>query len=75
MFGLGWMEMLIIGAVVMFIAGPTAGPKLFKAVRTMYTAKRDITSGSGLDKLMGVNRAIGTLTGVDEEEDAPDDEG
>ncbi len=53
MFGLGWTELLIIGAVIAFIAGPAGVKKAFTTFRTLQQAKSDLQSGRLPTVLMG----------------------
>ena len=51
MFGLGWIELLVIAGVVSLLAGPVAMRKLVKTARDVHQLK---TNPQGaLDKLMG----------------------
>ena len=74
MFGLGGMEMLIIGAAIMWIAGPIAGPKLLQAVRSSYEAKSGITGASGLGRLVEIDEAIESLADRADPDDEPADD-
>jgi len=60
-FGLGWIELLVIGGVVSLLAGPVMMRKLVKAARDVHQLKTN--PQSALDKLMG-----------DEDEERPDSE-
>ncbi len=59
MFGLGWMELLIIGGALMLIAGPAAAPKLLAGFDAIRRAR-------GLDKLSKANAALEALSGAEE---------
>ncbi|MEM9191674.1 MAG: hypothetical protein AAGF12_21050 [Myxococcota bacterium] len=59
MFGLGPIELLIIGAIVLAIAGPAAAPKLLKTFKSVQNAKKELTGAAGLEKLV-----TGELDGV-----------
>lgn len=71
MFGLGWMELLIIGGVIMLFAGPVGAKKLFGSLRQLQRTKDELTGARGLDKLSKIDE----LLGGDGEEQASDDEG
>ena len=47
------MELLIIAALVMFLAGPTALGKLVGAGRSVQKAKRDLKRATALPQLLG----------------------
>ena len=53
MFGLGWIEMLVIGAVISLIAGPAVLRKLLGHARALDQAKRDFPGPGALDRLLG----------------------
>ncbi|MGE0784382.1 MAG: twin-arginine translocase TatA/TatE family subunit [Sandaracinaceae bacterium] len=59
MFGLGWLEILIIGGAIMLIAGPAALTKLMRTAQEIQKTKSDLMSGNlekvgeVLDKMSG----------------------
>lgn len=68
------MELLIIAAAVMFIAGPAALGKLISAGRSAQKAKSDLSGAVGLEKLLGLGDAPeDTDDPVDPEDPPPDD--
>jgi len=52
MFGLGWVELLIIGAVVTFLAGPAALRHVVASGRALQKTKDDLTGPRALDRLL-----------------------
>ena len=52
MFGLGPGELLLLAAVVVLVAGPTAIPKLFKGLKTFHEARSKLTPKGIVDSLM-----------------------
>lgn len=63
MFGLGWMELLIIGGAIMLFAGPAALKRIVGAARDLEQTKRDLTGPGAIERLLGEG----------EEEEARDD--
>jgi len=61
MFGLGWTELLLIGGVIMLIAGPAAAPKLLASFESVRRAR-------GLDKISKMNAALDSLSEEDDSE-------
>lgn len=53
MFGLGWLELLIIGGAIMLLAGPVALKRLVGSVRALEQTKRDLTAPGAVDRLLG----------------------
>ncbi|MEC7519369.1 MAG: twin-arginine translocase TatA/TatE family subunit [Myxococcota bacterium] len=62
MFGLGWMEMLIIGGAIMLLAGPVVGKRLLASAKALDQTRRDLTGPGAIDRLLG-----------DEDEEEPRD--
>lgn len=52
MFGLGWVEMLIIGGAIMLIAGPAVGKRLLASAKALDQTRRDLTGPGALDRLL-----------------------
>ncbi|MCB9593999.1 MAG: twin-arginine translocase TatA/TatE family subunit [Sandaracinaceae bacterium] len=63
MFGLGWMEMLIIGGAISLIAGPVMLRRLVKGAQELHQMKSDLTGPRMLERLM-----------KDDEEPEPEEE-
>ena len=53
MFGLGWVELLIIGGVISLIAGPVALRRVVRSARDLEQTKRDLTGPGALRRLLG----------------------
>lgn len=66
MFGLGWMELLIIGGVIMLFAGPVGARKLLQSVQQLQKTKNDLMGGTPLERLQKVDEM---LAGKDAAED------
>lgn len=58
-FGLGWIELLVIAAAVSLLAGPVALRRLVATARSVEKVKSDLTGPNALRRLM---------------DDAPDDD-
>lgn len=53
MFGLGWVELLIIGGVISLIAGPAMLKRLVGSARALDQTRRDLTGPGALERLLG----------------------
>ena len=53
MFGLGWIEILIIAGVISLIAGPVALRKIVKAAQDVNRVKSDLTGPRVFERLLG----------------------
>jgi Sec-independent protein translocase protein TatA len=53
MFGLGWLELLIVGGAVMLLAGPVALRRLVAAGRELQKTKDELTGPRALERLLG----------------------
>lgn len=53
MFGLGWLELLIIGGAIMLLAGPVALKRLVGSARALEQTKRDLSGPGALDRFLG----------------------
>ncbi len=71
MFGLGWIELLVIAGVIMLFAGPAGVRKVVRTVQSLKQTKDELTGGSALDKLQKVDELLG---GERDEPEAPADE-
>ena len=67
MFGLGWMELLIIGGVIMLFAGPVGARKLLQSVQQLQKTKNDLMGGTPLERLQKVDEMLGGKPASDEE--------
>jgi len=54
-FGLGWVELLIIGGAIMLIAGPTVGKRLLASARALDQTRRDLSGPGALDRLLAAD--------------------
>jgi Sec-independent protein translocase protein TatA len=52
MFGLGVGELLLLGAIIALVGGPTAIPKIVRALRSVQKAKSELTGKALLGRLM-----------------------
>ena len=53
MFGLGWLEFLIIGGAIALIAGPVALRRVLSAGRELQKTKDELTGPGALARLLG----------------------
>lgn len=53
MFGLGWMELLIIAGVISLFAGPAALRQVVKVARDVQKTKNELTGPKALERLIG----------------------
>ena len=73
MFGLGWMELLIIVGAIMLIAGPVAGPKLIKSLRSLLEARSGLSGATGLTKLLEIDKTIESIAEKIDPKEEPED--
>ena len=57
MFGLGWMELIIIAGAISLLAGPVALRRIVQSARELEKTKRDLTGPGALDRLLGEDEA------------------
>ncbi|MFK7989933.1 MAG: hypothetical protein AB8I08_28190 [Sandaracinaceae bacterium] len=69
MFGLGWIEIAVIGAVISFIAGPTVLRRVVGQARQLHQLKNGLTGPAMLDRLMGEEPPSPDGTGEAEPDD------
>ena len=78
MFGLGWMELLIIGGVIMLFAGPVGAKKLFQTMQDLNKTKNDLMGGTPLERLQKVDELLGgehdaaALEAIEDEDPEPE---
>ena len=66
--------MLVIVGAIMLIAGPTAGPKLIEALRSIHKVKSDLTGATAITKLLEVDKTLSSLADqIDPEDDVHDE--
>ena len=56
MFGLGWVELAIIGGVIMLLGGPVVVRRLLGTARQLQQAKNDLTGPGALERLLDTDR-------------------
>ena len=69
MFGMGWMELLIIGGVISLIFGPAALGKIFRTFQQVEKTKSELTGASGLAKLGKLDEALMSLDPGDDDDE------
>jgi len=68
-FGLGWLELLVIGGGIMLVAGPAGVRKVVETVQSAQKMKSDLTGPGALKRLLLDDRPAPTDTdGEDEPE-------
>ncbi len=67
MFGLGWIEIAVIGAVISFIAGPAVLRRLVGQAQQLNELKNGLTGPAMLNRLMGEEDAD-EVGGADDDE-------
>jgi len=67
-FGLGWLELLVIGGGIMLVAGPAGVRKVAQTVQSAHKMKSDLTGPGALKRLLLDDRPASTDT---DDEDEP----